>query len=128
MWVAKFAIIAYLFNISLLFVGYMIEQGLGITLFTKADDSPLLTDDYLANVTNANDIDITPNPSSIFGDFITSATSIGGLIIGSLTGGFIGDMLGQIPFVSWPVIALVRVLITFSGAMLAYQLLTGRGT
>lgn len=128
MWVAKFAIVAYLFNIALLFIGYMIEQGLGITLFVKADGTPLLTDSYLANVTNANEVDIAPNPNSIFGDFITSAQSIGSLIVGSLTGGFIGDMLGQLPFVSWPVVALVRVLITFSGAMLAYQLLTGRGT
>lgn len=120
MWVGKFAIIAWLFSSVMFFVGYMMETGMGVELFTGA------TQDSLETMIDANQETVDEegqlNPTEIFSQF----TAGGSVLFGIVTGGIISDMIGQLPMVNEAIMLLIRFLYSFSSAILFVNIITGR--
>ena len=124
MWLGKFALISYIFSAVALGVGLLILNTTGVHLF----ENGTVTDESMNTLIGRQSTNATANPNFVFGDFIAGAQAIGTLILSSVTGGVVGDVMNSIPFMTLdPAFEIIfRIIFTFSSAMLIFNLLTGR--
>ena len=113
---AKVAIIMYMFSIAVLFSGYFIEKAYGLGLFTG------ITIDSLEQLISKNDINQEISVDLIFGDFIAAAR----VVFGIVTGDTIAAAFSIIPSFNEVWMLLVRLLFTFSSALLWAFVVAGR--
>lgn len=120
----KFALIAYIFSAITLGVGFLIFETIGYSIF----EAGTLTAASMDELITSHNVTATANPNFIFGDYLAGLQAVGGIIFQSLTGGIIGDVLANVPFVSanLAIEIIFRIVITFCGAMLIINMLTGR--
>jgi hypothetical protein len=125
MWIGKFAIISYLFAIALLGVGFMFATILDVSLFTGGTQGDIDT------IIGRHDISGTEtNPTLIFGDFIAGARAIGDIVVNTLSGGVVADVIPQavngIANGDYGLYITIRLFLTFSTACLIINFITGR--
>ena len=112
----KIAIIMYVFATALLFSGYYLDLSFCENLWTGA------TYDALDSIANKNNIEESVSTELIFGDFIAGVQ----VLFGIVTGDTITSALHLLPNFSSEWDLVVRLIFTFSSAMLWIYVITGR--
>lgn len=130
MWVGKIAIIMYIFSLALLFSGYYVDQISGLSLFTtvtvtdsNGNTSEQNTFDYLGELINQQSgIDESLLPDLIFGDFVTVAR----VIFGVITGEPVSAAFGMLPHFDEVWMLMVRIIFTLASMALWGYIIAGR--
>lgn len=116
MWMAKVAIIMYLFSTCLLFSGYYVDLAFGENLFSSVTYSSL---DALID---KNDVDEDISIDLVFGDFLAGAN----VVFGIITGDTISGAFGSLPNFDEVWMILIRILFTLSSAALWVYIIASR--
>lgn len=124
MYFGKFALIVYIFSAITMAVALLILNTTGVNLFENTTVSYSALDTLITS----HNVTASANPNFIFGDYLAGAQAVGTIIFQGISGGIVGDVLNSIPFVALdPAIGiLIQILVTFCGAMLIINLLSGR--
>lgn len=115
----KIALIMYMFEIALMFGGYLVNEASGMELFSLSNYDALKE---IMDRNEVNEEDDTLNLDLIFGDFTAGAR----ILFGILTGETMGSAFTQLPNFDEIWIILFRLVYTTSAAFLWIYVIAGR--